>query len=355
MKILFCIPKNNRSLEYTYENYISGCGFSGTDAQIIEMNHWLNILGHDSKIISPNELADHINEHYDVFCPSFFLYDERVFAYIFSRKNTKIIPYFQSFLEIDQEYINVLKSKKTGIIGVSDFVKAYYQNLNLPYKTIYNAINPDIYTNNKLDYNSKKGNFIFFASFERGGLVAINIFNKLNIPNKKLYICSYYTPDLELINSISKSNPNIISLQSLSKIELKKVLDKCDYFIYPLINIKNHIIHHDTFGSVILEAMACGVTVITWNVACNTFIYKDYAELIDPPLTNNYQPYAIFSSNKDFANKESVDKFVNKIEILEKPENKKYKLKRKLNARNWALTHIWKNKTLEFIDFINSF
>jgi glycosyltransferase involved in cell wall biosynthesis len=219
-----------------------------------------------------------------------------------------------------------------------------------PYKTIYNAINDDIFTNNILDYEAKKGNYVFFASYERGGDVCLKIFNELSktYDDIKLHISSYEMKDG---NTISKNtSENVIKYSSLSKREIKKLLDNCDYFIYPLVNSISGSVHHDTFACVVLESLACGVSVISWDVACLKNIYSEHIYLIPPPPCKEYNPLSQYGNNINMLNNDSINLFVDKIKEIEAcPDSK---LSNKLKAREWALSHTWKNKTDELLDFI---
>lgn len=351
MKFVFIIEACiERKFEHTYENYINKCGFSGTDAQILEMSNWLNKMGHDSIVVKDTELINLKDvDTIDVFCPSFYVWLPSVinFCQVLSSK-AKILMYIQSFA--DCRHIFSLK-KNIYIVGVSDYVKLYYSKYPYPYKTIYNAINDEIFTNNSLDYESKKGNYVFFASYERGGEVCLNIFNKLTnaYDNIKLYITSYEPKDMFKMSQHTSNN--ITTYSSLSKKEIKNLLDKCDYFIYPLVNNLTGSVHHDTFACVILEALACGVSVLSWNVACLQNLYKDNIYLIDPPLCPGYNPLNQFGHNRHMLSDNSINLFVNKInEIESSPE---LKLSKKKQAREWALSHTWENKTKELLDFIS--
>ena len=337
-----------RKLEHTYDNYINNCGFSGTDAQILEMSHWLNKMGHDSTIVKDTDLQKIKNVHdIDVFCPSFYGWLHNVIDFCKRLgKDTKILLYVQSLGDC-QRLFNL--RKKCFIVGVSDYVKMFYHRYDYPYKTIYNAVNDEIFTNNDLDYASKKGNFVFFASYERGGEICVKIFNKLvkTYPDIKLHITSYEPEDK---SRISSNNKNILKYSSLSKKEIKLLLDKCDYFIYPLVNHNTGSVHHDTFACVVLEALACGVSVVSWDVACMKSIYRDDIYLIKPPVCNCYDPYQQFGHNKNMLTDESINLFVDKVKEIEADQN--FKLTKKLQAREWALSHTWKNKTKELLDFI---
>jgi glycosyltransferase involved in cell wall biosynthesis len=350
MKFVFVVEACiNRKLEYTYDNYINNCGFSGTDAQILEMSYWLNKMGHNCIIVKDTELKKLNHLDIDVFCPSFYTWLPTVLN--FCKKlslNTKILIYIQSFA--DCRSIFSLK-KNFYIVGVSEYVKSYYSEYGYPYKTIYNAVNDEIFTNNILDYESKKGNYVFFASYERGGEICLKIFNYLeNIyENINLYITSYEPKDKDKISKNISKNINVYS--SLSKKEIKKLLDKCDYFIYPLVNNINASVHHDTFACVVLEALACGVSVITWDVACFKTLYEDNIYLIEPPVCKGYDGLSQYGVNKNMISDYSYNLFVDKIkEIESSPE---LKLSKKIKAREWALSHIWENKTKELLDFIS--
>lgn len=337
-----------RKLEHSYENYINNCGFSGTEAQILEMSHWLNKMGHDATIVKDTELKNITNvDDIDVFCPSFYVWLPNVINFCNRLgNNTKILLYIQSFGNC-QQLFNL--PKKYFIVGVSDYVKLYYHRYDYPYKTIYNALNDEIFTNNDLDYNSKKGNYVFFASYERGGEICLKIFNKLlkTYSDIELHISSYEPGDM---NRISSNNKNIIKHSSLSKKEIKLLLDKCDYFIYPLVNHYTGSVHHDTFACVVLEALACGVSVVSWDVACLKNIYRDHIYLIKPPVCEGYNPLHQFGHNKKMLSHKSINLFVDKVKEIEGDQN--LKLTKKIQAREWALSHTWKNKTKELLDFI---
>jgi len=338
-----------RKLEHTYENYINNCGFSGTDAQILEMCYWLNKMGHYATIVKDTDLLKitYVDD-IDVFCPSFYGWLPNVINFCKRLgKDTKILLYVQSFGDC-QPLFNL--QKKYCIVGVSDYVKLYYHRYGYPYKTIYNAVNDQIFTNNDLDYAAKKGNYVFFASYERGGEICLKIFNELSktYSDIKLHITSYEPEDK---SRISSNNENILKYSSLSKKEIKLLLDKCDYFIYPLVNHHTGSVHHDTFACVVLEALACGVSVVSWDVACLKNIYRDHVYLIKPPACQGYDPLQPFAHNKNMLTDESVNLFVDKVKEIEGDQN--LKITKKLQAREWALSHTWKNKTQELLDFIS--
>jgi hypothetical protein len=123
-------------------------------------------MGHDATIVKDTDLQKIKNvDDIDVFSPSFYGWLPNVIDFCKRLgKNTKILLYVQSLGDC-RRLFNL--GKKCFIVGVSDYVKIFYHSYDYPYKTIYNAVNDEIFTNNDLDYASKKGNFVFFASYER--------------------------------------------------------------------------------------------------------------------------------------------------------------------------------------------
>ena len=77
-------------------------------------------------------------------------------------------------------------------------------------------------------------------------------------------------------------------------------------------------VHHDTFACVVLEAFACGVTVITWDVACMKGVYGDNIHLLKPPSCNNYNPFGQFEKNQNMRSESSMKMFIDKIDEIEK-------------------------------------
>ena len=58
---------------------------------------------------------------------------------------------------------------------------------------------------------------------------------------------------------------------------------KARYFIYPLMNSENGLIHRDTFACVVAEAIACGVEVLTYPVAALKEYYDGLVTWIPLP------------------------------------------------------------------------
>jgi glycosyltransferase involved in cell wall biosynthesis len=121
----------------------------------------------------------------------------------------------------------------------------------------------------KYDGIKLKKSLAYFACIERGFKFVTKIMEKL--PEFKLYTNTYSD---EYRNSL-KMNTNIILSENTSTYEIFRTLNKCKYFIYPLINLDDNYIHYDTFGYVVLEALLHGVIVIAPKIKVYEELYGD--------------------------------------------------------------------------------
>jgi glycosyltransferase involved in cell wall biosynthesis len=147
---------------------------------------------------------------------------------------------------------------------------------------------------------------------------------------------SYYTPDI-MAHSLSDTIENH---GSKAKLEVRDLLLESDYFVYPLV-LPNGLVHHDTFGTVVLEALACGVIVIVWDVACMKSVYGDKIVKIPVPdhALTNYNPTARDGKCEWMLSKEAQQLFVDKILDLESNLEKKESIRQ--NGMNWARQFTW--------------
>jgi glycosyltransferase involved in cell wall biosynthesis len=113
----------------------------------------------------------------------------------------------------------------------------------------------------------EKTNLCYFACIERGFKMALEISNQLNY---KLYTNTYYQPFQYLL----KQN-NCIMAENSAKHTIFNYLKKSKYFVYPLINLDNGVIHYDTFAYVVLEALLMGVVVIAPKIGVYEELYGD--------------------------------------------------------------------------------
>lgn len=356
MKFLFYFLNENswRDAPLSYTSLISRCGFSGTETALLEMAKHLVDKGHSVQIYGdPNTYTDHniqyIAEHdldkvdtdVDWYSPLFFL-SYNAHMQLLHRLNparTKVFLWFHCFIE--DRYIIDLKNR-FRVYGqyVCRYVADAYSHIvdKTNSWVVYNGVNT-IFTTEQIP-STKQGNWIFHATYERGGNVARQIFSKVNAltPDvaKTLNMLSYYTPDVH--RNISSSN--IINHGSKTKLEVRDLLLQSDYFVYPLV-LDDGRVHHDTFGSVMLEALACGVIVIVWDVACVSTVYGDHVVKIPVPdhVKHYYNPHARFASCHWMLSDEAQQMFIDKINELEADQAKKEQIRAK--GVEWARAITW--------------
>lgn len=387
MKILIFHPYiSERNKDISYENLNYGSGFSGTETAMMEYAKLLADKGHDIHIIGPvkNQIISQKIHMYpynlenlqkiglsdlDIFCPIYYIEQALPILNLINPKRTKLWIMLQWFIS-DELILDLSKFFYTIYHCVSEFVKTQYLNspiirnsknfneIKNRFIVIPNGIN-ELFKERKLLLKNgvlnslitqKKGNWAFFASFERGGLVALRIFDKIHKEHpdvaKSIYISTYYTPQYNELLEYQKKYEWMKIYKSLSKSNICDILTMCDYFVYPLV-LQDGRVHHDTYGCVVLEAMARGVIVITWDVACMKDVYGDYIVLLPVIEYNGYSGKDRFGSNANLLKEEAINIFAKTILYLE--ENKEIKEKMRDNAMKWAHTQLWSSniKTLE--------
>jgi glycosyltransferase involved in cell wall biosynthesis len=90
-----------------------------------------------------------------------------------------------------------------------------------------------------------------------------------------------------------------------------------------------------------LEALACGVIVLVWDVACISSVYGDNVVKITVPekITKNYNPRARFASCRWMLTDEAKKLFVDKIIELESNPQLKEEIRQK--GISWAKDISW--------------
>jgi glycosyltransferase involved in cell wall biosynthesis len=365
MHVLFFHPYiQERTCEISLDAIYTKGGFSGTETALIELATYLVKKGHKVTIVymTTYDFEDNgiqflssiqnIDDFtvFDWYCPIFWV-NNREHAEILDKLNpckTKILFWMQCF--IDDRKVIYVRNKGFKIYAqcLSHYVECEYVGLfgkNNTW-TIGNAISESF----KRDVNTQntKGNWIFHAVFERGGHVALRVFNEvkkmLPLVAQKFHLLSYYTPDYE--NHKDIYNKDMINHTSLSKNEVANLLQNVEYFIYPLV-LPNGCVHHDTFGTVMLEALASGVLVLTWDVACIPGFYGDNVVRLPVPeyVKAEYNPLARFAQHNFFNSQEAIEIFVDKIKYLE--NNPEEKEKQRTKGMIWARQFTWEKAGIE--------
>lgn len=230
--------------------------------------------------------------------------------------------YVESCIDVLKDWIS--RGFKIKVIGVSNYSLSDIKHFNLESYIVHLGLDKDIFNGIGLcDEYIRKGRNVFHAAFERGGIMASRICD-----NNTLHVASY-----------SKCNgiPNTCKFYgALNKSDIKRLLGSCEYFIYPL-TLGDGRVHHDTFACCVLEALACGVIVITYDVAALREVYGEYLQYID--TYPSYKRNASFVRNDTVLHSDvMISKFKDRIRYIE--SNKHLKESLRVRGMAWALSQL---------------
>ena len=105
----------------------------------------------------------------------------------------------------------------------------------------------------------KKNKFIFHAGWARGGDVALSAVRELDLPGKEFHAYDY------LMCTHDHKDEFFFRHNGQDKKTVFTNLAESEYFLYPLYTPYKNV-HLDTFSCVVAEAIALGVTVISYPV-----------------------------------------------------------------------------------------
>lgn len=154
-------------------------------------------------------------------------------------------------------------------------------------------------------------------ALEKNLSLAISTYNEMYKMNNKVKFV--LVGDGPLLNTIKSDNPNFIFAGMKTGEELAKYYASSDIFVFPSMT--------ETFGNVVLEAMASGLGVIAYDyAAASTHIYPGK----DGQL-------AYFGNSSEFIEKACL--YLNNYLLLQRI---------KINAGHYALNQSWENIILQF-------
>ena len=238
-------------------------------------------------------------------------------------------------------------SARPAYVHVSTWSKLACEQDYPPVKAFKSTVisNPLLTENLPEPVAKEPGSFVFHAVWERGGSVACRAVKKLDLKHKVLYRCDYCGDE---------QIDDVVLVGSMDKVSLFNVINKCEYFVYPLV-VKNGNVHRDTHACSVAEAMALGAIVLTYPIAAlNTTYANDTISWIPFPksckkdeLTSN----ALFVNDKELLSEEAVDNIVQQIMYLEAHPDEKQALRER--ARKFVLQNFNEEKIgLEWKNFL---
>jgi glycosyltransferase involved in cell wall biosynthesis len=351
MKIAILIDYNEHRTNLWNGEIIrrGGVGVSGTEQSFVLIGEAFALNGHIVSLISPSCLPNteyknvkyenldtfKSSEEYDILI---LQSDNRYFLNYSWIKLKKCIFWYESqrFIPVEmlQTFSRLYQNCDILCNTMTDYGLECVKTLS-PYAMTYftdtfkgpNPFMEDVYNNTS--FIKEPLSFIFHGGFDRGGHIAYKAFKTLPYEDKKMYVCGYDT--LRLKNECEQ----IEFLNSLDKTSLYNFLEKSEYFIYPLVapsHVKAdykgnppNIVHKDTFGCVIAEALAHEVIVLTYPIGAVPEIYKDYLVYLPFPKGAHIESLKSVETTFDSTlnNDDVIENIVNTIKFLEsKPELK---------------------------------
>jgi glycosyltransferase involved in cell wall biosynthesis len=389
MRILFTVLGNSRRSNYLDGDtlrYGNGGG-SGTDTSSILVAEYLASQGHDV-VIASDKLEPALEEayaekgilfnqgkkvrgviytdfdftnvsftEYDVLINSLWFYDYNKLP-----KITKAVIYWchMQWIYGIGEMVEYTKTNnlKLGFVHISEWEKRMNKSLidhiasenpEIETTLIPNPIMDDM-INEVLNLNlaRKPHKFIFHASWARGGNVAFDAINQLDLPDKEFHAFDY----LMTIHDYKESF--FYRHDGVDKLTLFKHLAESEYFIYPLYTPYQDV-HKDTFSCVVAEAIALGCTVVTYPLGALPENFNNYCVWLPSPEGVDIDKMQGDALSKDLDGKfKCTDNIINTINYLE--ENPQIKENIHQHGKNYILnkfnTSIVGNMWVDFINKI---
>ena len=324
-----------RACAITYSILYNGCGFSGTETAVVEVAKYLTSHFKVTVVCNTAETEDHgitftqtMPATYDIFCPTFHVPSQDILD---KMPHSTVVWIWMQFI-IHPNVILAFAPRKVIGSYLSSFVEAQTRkDFFADTITVGNGISKDLFAA-PLKCKKRPGSWVFHATHERGGAMVERIFRYVRHRNQSaaqsLIYASYYLPKHHSFNHVG----------SLPKGVLCDLLSGTEYFVYPLV-LPNGQVHHDTYACVILEALARGVIVITWNVACIPGVYADYVVALEPEAWQGYDATAGFGANPWMLTDEAVARLGDAVLSIDADPARKNAIRERGMA--WAHTQTW--------------
>jgi glycosyltransferase involved in cell wall biosynthesis len=194
---------------------------------------------------------------------------------------------------------------------------------------------------------------LFHAVWERGAVMAVKVVQQLRAtyPDAELHLAMYASPPIDLCDQVPGSKGVWCHFHgALSKAGLAELMASCDYFVYPLVAMKNSVVHKDTYASVMLESLAMGVIAVSVSVAALAEHYGGHGQAVLLDVSKEARPdlYSVCKPTSDpyFTSNAYRDRFVDVIDAFEKDPEKKEAQRRR--GQEWALQQTYMDRAQRF-------
>ena len=171
--------------------------------------------------------------------------------------------------------------------------------------------------------HKKPHSFIFPASFDRGGTLACNVFDRLNFEDKGLTICSYVGSDIGI------NLKDTYEVGTLGKLDLFRTLSKTEYFLYPGISSVTSRIIKETDSCIVAECLLHEVIVFAFPVGGLYENYKDNVVWIPIPKGYEYMQNTEDSHVPDIINENLLKTIEDLIYQIDSDPIRKMELRKK--------------------------
>lgn len=340
MRVLFYLPSHGSGS--------SLASMSGTHASAVQIARILNASpGDDARIAaSADDLPpDDWLRGVDAFSPSLWAGDAptRAIAARLDRQRCAIVLWLHCVPLPDANPFP--EFRRTVVACPSEFARRCCGLSSSPCAGVVgNGIDADAFAlSTPLDERRKAPlSFAFHATFERGCAVAHRVFSGLG--GRSLFSIASYHHD-PAAAALAAADPRVVDRGSLDKAALREMLLDSDYFVYPLV-LPDGRVHHDTFACVVLEAMACGAVVVTWDVACLRELYgADCIVALDVAECGlesaGYDPRAPAGRNPNLLSDAAVAALRAAVERLEADPGEKRRLRENARAKAASAAMSW--------------
>lgn len=188
----------------------------------------------------------------------------------------------------------------------------------------------------------RRGKWVFPASFDRGGDLAIRVFRKVR----------ELRPDAAAEFSAACVNdpfqdPSLFIANGSTREDLDRMMLDAEYFVFP-ISHPSGIVIHETYAAAILGALAAGVVVITWDVEPLRSQYGGYVRLIATGPPHGFEPFSVLPDLLTDASMEAMAR-----EVLRMDDDAAEASSLRERGMRWAREQLWNRRAQDMNDALS--